>query len=154
MAEEDYLNETHKRFLKALDQLPEPKPSTSADYFDRRLLFLEGLKKNLEILVKKCPSDPEAEWALGYVINSLRKLLPLEKDWQTTHVKQFKPKKAQKIIWDEKARLDDEGRSSYGRSKEILNRHPELADLIKGDPLQYINRTIKKKENSQKYLLA
>ena len=142
----NYLRPYHERLRQKIEALPEPKPEPEGFPRKRRLAH-HKLLIELPLLIERVAGDPEAEFALAGIMNLLRDLLPLDKDWQTVHVKNFALKEKQQIILDENARLENEGFKKHARASEILQRRPRLQKLLSDvkEPERYITRTIREK---------
>ena len=113
----------------------------------RRKQAHQKIREDLERLIEIAAGDTLAEWALAGIMNLLGDLLPLDKDWQSMHVKNFATTEEQQIIWDEDARLEHEGARMYGRAGKILSRNPHLEKLLSDvkDPERYVNDIKRKK---------
>ena len=142
----DYLLPNLERLRQTIEALPEPKPEPE-DFPGRRQLAHTKILEDLQVVIERVAGDATAEYRLGGIMNLLRKLLPLDKEWQTVHVKNFALKEEHRIILEEIAKLDAEGFKNHGRSKEILRRNPSLQKLLsnRNEPERYITRTIREK---------
>ena len=141
-----YLRPYHERLRQTIEGLPEPKPEPEGFPRKRRLVH-HKLLQELPLLINRVAGDAAAEFALAGIMNLLRDLLPLDKDWQSMHVRNFALKEKQRIILEENAKLEDEGFKKHGRSKEMLRRNPSLQKMLSDvkDPEKYITRTIREK---------
>ena len=134
----DYLKPYYERLKQTIKALPEPKPKPK-DFPRKRILAHTKLLQELPFLIEIVAGDIQAEFALAGIMELLRDLLPLDKDWQHAHVrKKFRPKEAHNTIREENERLDKEGAPKRGRPKIILKRNPKLKNASKGDPVRYI----------------
>ena len=144
----DYLWPYYKRLKQIIESLSEPKADPkNPTYRGRRGLAHQKLLQELPFLIERTAGDAKAEFALAGIMNTLGHLLPLDKEWQTVHVKNFPLKVEQQIILEENAKLEDEGFKKHGRSKEMLRRNPSLQKMLSDvkDPEKYITRTIREK---------
>jgi hypothetical protein len=136
---EEHLRGTVARLHELLDALPPLKPG-AVDSNNRELLHV-ALKSAIEGLEKKVVGDYQAAMDLAFVVGTLRKFLPLERDWQTAHVKDFKLKPAQRKIIEEAQRLDAEGFAG-SLIAEITERLEK--EIHSADPRRYVADTLRK----------
>ncbi len=143
----DYLQPRLNRLIQTIESLPEPKvDSKNPTYPLRRKQAHRKIRQDLERLIQIAAGDILDTWALAGIINILRRLLPLDKEWQQVHVKYFARTEKQTIIIEENTKLDAEEFQKWGRSKEILRRSPRLQELTahRSNPEDYITGIIRK----------
>ena len=114
-----------EQILETLNKPADPGAKLSDDYLRRREMHHTELKKHLERLATKVTGDKLAEWSLIWVMDVLRKFLPLEQKW-IDHV--WKP--GRRTEYDK-----DERHKKIRRSAERLRKenHKNLAAAVKAD---------------------
>ena len=114
-----------EQILEILNEPPDSSAKLSDDYLTRRAMHHTALKEHLERLATNVSGDAEAEWSLIFVMDVLRKFLPLEQKWIDHN---WKP--GRRTEYDK-----DELHKMILRSAERLRKedHKNLAAAVKAD---------------------